>query len=523
MTRALISSRPMTLLGAVVGAVFAFGLTSVVDAKTFRTNLRADPAMMEPITYSEIIAGDVLNNIYEGFSAVADDGSIVPALATKWESSEGGKVWLFTLRRGVKFHTGREFSAKDVKFTMDTLMTPGMKGGLTTTYLKKVVGADALQKGEAKELAGVKVIDAHTIEIRLTEPDVLFSIYPFYFMDSQVIAEHGPEWWSKVSAGTGPYKFVHWKRGVEIKLDAHKDYWGGAPKIDGVMMPIVPSGDTMLSMYDAGELDFSYLTEDAMRRALKDPRYKDQLVSSPRAQSRYIGMNQNLYAPFKDKRVREAISLSLDRNAMIKGLYNDAAFPLHGVTTPGVAGYNPNITPVAFDPVRAKKLLADAGYPDGKGMPPLEISNPPLFKDEITYYANQIKRVLGIDVKVVTVERGTFIKSMNAGEVMFFPWGWTAGYPDANYFLSQMWHSKSPYNRARYSNPQFDALIDKAQTVADPPERYKLYQQAEKVLMDDWGTIPLPVPALVALRKPNVKGVTMTSYGYSSFHKIEIQ
>jgi peptide/nickel transport system substrate-binding protein len=285
----------------------------------------------------------------------------------------------------------------------------------------------------------------------------------------------------------------------------------------------VPSGDTVLSMYDAGALDFSFLPELAMRRALRDPRYAKELISVPRAQSRYMGMNQNLYAPFKDKRVREAISAALDRDAMIKGLFNDAGFPLHGVITPGVAGYNPNIAKVSYDPARAKKLLAEAGYPDGKGMPPLEISNPPDFKDEITYYANQLKRVLGIEVKVVTVERATFIKAMNAGEVSFFPWGWTAGYPDAMYYLSQMWHSKSPYNRARYSNGQYDALIDKAQTVADPTARFKLYHEAEKILMDDWATIPLPIPALVALRKPNVKNVTMTSYGYSSFHKIEIQ
>ena len=506
-----------------IGLAAALALAGAVEAKTFRTNIRADPAMMDPITYSEIVAGDVLDNIYEGFSEVADDGSIVPALATKWEASADNKTWRFTLRRGVKFHSGREFTAKDVKFTMETLMTPGMKGGLTTTYLKKIVGADALQKGETKELAGVKIVDPYTVDINLVEADVLFPIYPFYFMDAAIPAEHGADWWSKASAGTGPFKFVHWKRGVEIKLDAHKDYWGGAPTIDGVQFLIVPSGDTVLSMYDAGALDFSFLPELAMRRALKDPRYAKELISVPRAQSRYMGMNQNLYAPFKDKRVREAISAALDRDAMIKGLFNDAGFPLHGVITPGVAGYNPNIAKVGFDPARAKKLLAEAGYPDGKGMPPLEISNPPDFKDEITYYANQLKRVLGIDVKVVTVERATFIKAMNAGEVPFFPWGWTAGYPDANYYLSQMWHSKSPYNRARYSNGQYDALIDKAQTVADPPARFKLYHEAEKILMDDWATIPLPIPAQVALRKPNVKNVTMTSYGYSSFHKIEIQ
>lgn len=512
-----------TSTAIVLGILLACGIAAPADAKMFRTNLRADPAMIDPITQSEIVAGDVLKNVYESFSAVADDGSIVPSLATSWESLDGSKVWRFNLRRGVKFHSGREFTATDVKYTLETLITPGMKGGVSSLYLKKVVGAADLQAGKAKDLPGVKIVDPYTVEIQLTEPDVLFPIYPFMLMDSKIAAEHGATWWDKASAGTGPFKIVHWKRGVEVRLDAHKDYWGGAPKIDGVLFPIVPSGDTVLSMYDAGELDFSYLSEDAMRRAMNDARYKDQLIRTPRAQSRYIGMNQNLYAPFKDKRVREAISLALDRDAMIKGLYNNTGFPLHGIITPGMAGYNKNITPLKYDPERAKKLLAEAGFADGKGMPPLEISNPPLFKDELAYYANQLKRVLGIEVKVVTVERGTFIKAMNAGEVMFFPWGWTADYPDAMYYLSQMWYSTSPYNRARYSNPEYDKVIDKAATVANLEERFKLYQQAEKVAMDDWATVPLPVPALVALRKPNVKNVTMTSYGYSSFQKIEIQ
>ena len=183
-------------------------------------------------------------------------------------------------------------------------------------------------------------------------------------------------------------------------------------------------------------------------------------------------MNQNLYAPFKDKRVREAISLSLNRDAMIRGLYDGAAFHLNGQITPGVAGYNPNLPQLQYDPERAKKLLAEAGFPDGKGMPPIDITCTAPFKDELTYYANQLNRTLGMQVNVNVVERATFIKSMNAGEVAFFPWGWTAGYPDALYYLAQMWYGPSPYNRARWQNAAYDKAIEEAQTTVDDQKRF---------------------------------------------------
>jgi peptide/nickel transport system substrate-binding protein len=196
---------------------------------------------------------------------------------------------------------------------------------------------------------------------------------------------------------------------------------------------------------------------------------------------------------------------------------------LNGVVTPGVPGFNPDLPVLQYDPDQARKLMAEAGYPDGKGLPPIEISSTEAYKDELTYYANQFQRVLGMPVSVKVVERATFIRAMNAGEVAFFPWGWTADYPDAADYLSLMWYSSSPYNRGRWHNAEYDAVIDKAMTVPDDAARFLLYHQAEKILMDDWAIAPTPMTASVALRKPNVHNVTLTPFGFSLFDKIEIQ
>ena len=136
-------------------------------------------------------------------------------------------------------------------------------------------------------------------------------------------------------------------------------------------------------MYEANELHFALLPDNMARRIINDAKYKDQITQAARAQINYLGMNQNLYAPFKDKRVREAVSLALDRPAMMKGLWGGTALPLNGQVTPGVAGYNPGLPELKYDPERAKKLLAEAGYPGGKGLPPIEIVSTEPSKDEL--------------------------------------------------------------------------------------------------------------------------------------------
>ena len=492
-------------------------------AETLRTNILADPAMVDPITFSELVAGDILGNVYEGFTAIDENGDVVPALAETWEAHDDNLGFTFHLREGVKFHSGRDFTANDVKYTFEQLLLPGNKAGINAEYLESIVGADKVKAGSATELEGVKVIDDHTLEVRFVKPDVLFPIYSIWFMDSGIAGEHGADWATKASAGTGPFAFEAWNRGQDVKLRAHPDYWGGAPEIDGVDFLIVPSDDTAISMFEAGELDVVYVSSvPEGRRILKDPQFADLLLKVPAAQIQYLGMNQNLYEPFKDPKVREAICITMDRDGMVSGLYGGAAFPLYGQMTPGVAGYNPDLPAIPHDPERAKALIAEAGYADGEGLPPLKIATTAPNKDTAAYFASTYKTVLGIPVEVETVERATHIKAMNAGEVPFFHWGWSAGYPDALYFLSQVWYGPSVYNRSRWQNDEFDALIEQSQAVPDSAERYALYQQAEHVLLDDWGTCPTTVRMQIAAVRPNVEGVHLTPFRFLPFQDVKI-
>lgn len=507
----------------ILATTMALGMTAAVQARELRININADPEMIDPITFSALIAGDVLRNVYENFTKVDENGKVLPALALKWTASADNLSWRIELRPNVKFHTGRAFGAKDVKSSFEALLAPGSKAGLQLQYLQRIVGAKDVQDGKTKDLVGVKVVSPLVVEIAFTAPDVLFPIYPFMFFDTQVIADKGPNWFMQTSAGTGPFQFVSWQRGQNVQLKAFKDYYGGAPKIDGLRYIVVPSEETAVTMYEAGELDVLVpASTDLSRRIMRDAKLKAQAQTTPNAQITFLGMNQNLYAPFKDKRVREAFCISIDRDAMTRGLFGGLAQPLYGQITPGIAGYNPNVKKIAYDPERAKKLMADAGFPNGRGLPPLKIANLAPFRNEIAYYADQWKQVLGIQVDLDIQERATFLRSLNAGETPLFSWGWSAGYPDALYYLSQVWHSKSPFNRARYSNPGFDALIDRATITADDATRYRQYHAAEALLLDDWGTCGLFMRTAVTLVKPNVKGVVLSPMRILPYGKVTI-
>lgn len=491
-------------------------------SRVLRVNIEADPAMIDPITYSELLAGDVIGNMYESFTGLDADGNVVPSLATSWKAHDDNKGFRFHLRAGVRFHSGRELTADDVKWSLEQLLLPGNRGGLNAKYAATIEGAEDVESGTTRDLRGVTVLDDHTLDVRFRAPEVLFPIYPIYIMERRAVEQGGEGWATRVSAGTGPFAFAEWKRGQAVRLRAHREYWGGAPEIEGVDFLIVPSDETAISMYEAGELDVAAVKPPATRRVLKDERFRAELLTKPAAQIQYLGMNQALYPPFRDIRVREAVCLALDLEGMSKGLYDGAAKPLVGQVTEGVAGYNPALSPVAYEPERANSLLAQAGYPGGAGLPPIAISGTEPNRMELAYFANQLKNVLGLPIEVRVVERGTHLQAMNAGQEALFPWAWSAAYPDALYFLRDVWYGPSVYNRSRWRNDEYDRLIEKAAETADNESRYQIYHQAEKVLLDDWGTCPLVVRLQVALVKPYVEGVTLTAFRFLPFGQVRV-
>lgn len=509
----------------IVVAVSAGLLLSVAFAgdQILRTNLRADAKTINPIQNSELFSGDVIKHMYESLTTLDIDGNIVPGLATTWETSDDGLSATFTLREGVKFHSGRELTAADVKWTFEQVLTPSKKGGLMVDALRSINGAGAMLRGEASSLAGFRLIDKYRFSVSFDRPTVIFPLYELYVVDSGVEADYGENWSQKASAGTGPFKYKYWRRGVSIELVAFDDYWRGAPTIDGVTFYVVPNIDTTLSMYEAGELDLVDVLPAAARNVTRDPRFAGQLMKKSAAQVRYLALNQSQYAPFRDKRVREAISISLDRAAMAYGLFGGAAVPLYSQITPGFPGYDPATPIIEYDLQRAQQLMTEAGHENGKGLPPLVIQGTHDDKTELAFYADHLKKTLGLPVTVSIVERGTHIKQLNSGTVALFPWGWTADYADPSSFLKDLYYSKSKWNRSRYVNEEFDALIDAAATTVNDARRMSLYRQADRLLMADFGVVPTTVRVQIVIRRPTVDGIRLTALGFMPFYGVSMQ
>jgi peptide/nickel transport system substrate-binding protein len=496
---------------------------AIADAQILRTNINADAKTLNPIQNSELISGEILKHVYESLTTLDIDGNIVPGLATSWSTSDDGMSATFKLREGVRFHSGREFTAADVKWTFEQALTPAKKGGLMVDSLKSIQGADEMLEGKATSLAGFTLIDKRTFSISFDSPTVIFPLYELFIVDSNVEAEYGEDWSQKVSAGTGPFEFKKWQRGVSVELLAFDEYWKAAPGLDGVTFFVVPNIETALSMYEANELDLVSVPRAAARNVRRDPRFAGQLIEKSAAQVSYLALNQRMYAPFEDRRVREAIAISLDRAAMVHGLFGGAAVPLYSQITPGFPGYDPSIPIIEYDPARAKALMAEAGHAGGAGLPPLFIQGTHQDKILLAFYADHLKKTLGFPITTRIVERGTHIRELNSGTVAMFPWGWTADYADPSTFLRDLYHSESKWNRSRYVNPEFDALIDRAVTTANDTDRLAIYRQADRLLMADFGVVPTTVRVQIAIRRPEVNNIKLTAMGFMPFYDVTIQ
>ena len=503
--------------------LLALTAATVAGARDLRVHIFVDPRTLDPVAQWELAGVDVLRNVYQGFAEAGLFGQPRPALALDWRASPDGLGWRFKLRPGVVFHTGKPFTAHDVKASFEAVLRAGAKAGLQAQFLQRVEGAQALREGRATELSGLTVLDDHALDVRFTAPDVLFPFYPFMIFDTAVLEAGDPDWSSKRSAGTGPFRLAEWRSGHELRLVAHPRYWNSAPSIEGVGYVVNPSADAALDLYRAGSVDVvSGLQGGPGRPGLGAPGLAAQVIAAPALQINYLGMNQSLYPPFRDRRVREAFCVAIDRKTLTDDVLAGTAEPLHGLVTPGIAGYDPATRRIAYDPDHARRLLAEAGFPGGKGLPPLRIAKIEQFREEVAFYAERWREVLGAPVEVEIVERGAFLEGIGRGTIPFFSWGWTASVPEALYFLQHLFHSASTFNASRYANPRFDALIDEALRTPGREARIRLYRKAEEVVLDDWGSCGLFVRKIVALVKPNVTGIFLTPMRFLPFDRVKI-
>ncbi|WP_243009149.1 ABC transporter substrate-binding protein [Clostridium sp. AM58-1XD] len=309
-------------------------------------------------------------NIYDRLVEVEvqDDGTtkIVPGLAESWEVTPDGLVYTFNLRQGVKFHNGADFTAEDVKYSLERMLT--VQGGTNSEFVDQIKGASELFEGKAEELEGIKILDDYKAEITLREPYAGFlaclSSPGVAIYDKESTEKAGDQFGldPSVTVGTGPFKFVSWTLNDQLVLVRNEDYWKGASELPGVVIKVVPDVQTQSMMFESGELDIVDL--DYARDSIGhfEEAYPDQIVSGPRVGITYFTMNQNM-EPFNDVKVRKAVQMSIDRQAILDSLYDGKGQLENGIFPHHLIGFNEKLPTIEYNPEEAKKLLAEAATP----------------------------------------------------------------------------------------------------------------------------------------------------------------
>jgi peptide/nickel transport system substrate-binding protein/oligopeptide transport system substrate-binding protein len=492
-----------------------------------RYRLREDPPELDPGAASDVVSAAVLLNVFEGLVSFDPETLIPqPAVAESWTISDDGRVYDFKVRPGVFFHgSGREVTADDVVYSFQRLLDP--KLNLERRWiLEPVLGADDFEHGRATSVKGLEAVSPSDVRITLTEPFAPFlstlcmesvAILPREVYD--VPKEEAP--YLRHPVGCGPFEFVEWQQGNFLKVKAFEKYWGGRPKLNGVTFRFMQDKLTAVEAYKNGELDVVDEIPAGQRGALK-AELGDQYKKWPQLGTYYFGFNQE-NPPFKgNKKLRQAFNHAVNRTYICEKLEEGKDTPAYGILPPGLPGHDPATVQDPYDPELAKKLLAEAGYPEGKGLAPIVLYyNTDDSHQRVAQQVQQDLAAIGVTIELRNSDWASYLKLVEGhdnvnSEVAFYRMGWIADYPDPDNFMTvrlscDYFGPKGNYDR--YCNPEFEKLIDEARRLTKMEDRIPLYHQAEHIAVDDAVWLFIYYYGEEALVKPYVEGFALSPQG----------
>jgi peptide/nickel transport system substrate-binding protein/oligopeptide transport system substrate-binding protein len=490
--------------------------------------LSSEPESLDPAFMTDIYSVTVANNLFDGLVEFDKDLNIMPAIAELWKISRDRRLYTFQLRQGVKFHNGREVTAEDFVFSFSRILHPDTHSPVASLFLN-IEGAKAFHEGKNSEVKGLQALDRYTLKIELDQPFAPF-LSILAMINAKVIPKEALDAdFSRNPVGTGPFKFNNWNPGKEIILTANDAYNLGRPYLDTLYFQIYPNieWEKVFADFERGFLDQSIIPSNRYD-SITSGRYQKQynLVSKPTLNLVYIGMNCR-QKPLDDVRVRQAMAMAVDITTIVTKITKRGSIPAKGILPPGIAGFDPEFQGYGYNRVRARKLLAEAGYPGGNGIPPLEIwtvSKAESVQKELMAYKDYLADI-GIQIIPKVADSWKhFIKLINEKRVPLYYAAWYADYPDPDNFLYVLCHSKSRTNRMGYQNSEIDHLLESARQEVDYMKRIETYREVQKRVMAEAPLIAQHVNSFNYLFQPWVKGIEVSYLGaaYIPFRKIWI-
>ena len=376
-------------------------------------------------------------------------------------------------------------------------------------------------QGKTKRVQGLKAVDRYTLQIVLEEP-LASSLAVLGLAHAAVVpqdeVEKLGERFGRAPVGTGPFKFVRWEPNQEIVLEANDQYYEGRPFLDAIVFKIVVGSklEETFAEFLQGNLEETIIPSEKTDEVRADPQYRQyQRVRKPTLSLLYIGFNTQL-KPFDDQRVRQAFNYAVNTEAIVREITKMGSLPATGVLPPGMLGYDPELQGYAYDPAKAKRLLAEAGYPDGAGFPVVQlwsVHKAESTKAELAAYQRYLAEV-GVQVDIHFAPDWPAYRAMlEQGKLPMFRLVWYADIPDPDNMLSPLLHSTSPTNRTFYRNPLVDQLLEQARKELDEAQRIALYREVERLVMDDAPWITQHHYVLDYLYQPYVQGVEISLLG----------
>lgn len=475
---------------------------------TYRMALVTDPPTLDPAQATDTTSSAVIRQLFDGLLELDERMQPVPGLAERWTVSKDQRVYTFHLRPGVRFHHGRELTARDVKASFERAAR-----GKRPWVFEKIVGAPEWIRGEGAGIRGIRVPDARTVEITLERPFTPFPMLMAYdaaFVVPVEVAERLGPAFATQPVGTGPFRLVAWRHDDQLVLEAFPGHFRGAPHLDRVVYRIIPEETTRFAEYRAGNLEHVDVPTGHFRAIRADPVLAKELHVWPTLGTYALRFTVTR-PPFDNQKVRQALNHAIDKEAIAQVILEGSVVPARGVLPPGMPGYDPELVGYPYDPERARRLLGEAGYPGGRGLPPITLhyNTNPLHRRIAELVQAQL-RALGVSIQLASLDWAAYIKLVDDAGTQWHRMGWIADYPDPENFLTVLFHSRNhgaAGNTSRYANPEVDRLLDEADRLPLGPERLAKYREAERLIVADAPWVFLYHYASRLLQKPYVRGL----------------
>lgn len=480
--------------------------------------LQAKNTTLDPGKVNDTYMAEVMQNVVEPLVAYDENNQIMPCLAERWDVTDGGKTYVFHLRKGVKFTNGRPLVADDFRLSWERYLAPSFASPAAGNYLLNIQGVPEYMAGKAKSISGVKALDASTLSVTLDKARPYFlgnlTVPTSAVMATEVSGAGEATTVDKV-VGTGPYRLTKLVPDAELDLDANEGYWGGKPAVAHVRRPIIIDPSARLSRFLSGDLDYLELDRQSAQNLDKVKAEADHLQFLPRASISFLVLGEKAFPPFRDPRVRQALAMAIDRKRLVGQLlagYDEA----RGLVPHGVPGYREDYKGLPFDPAKARELLAQAGYPGGKGLPTIEFDYTSIRPENRVIaesVATDLDRNLGVKAKPLLLEWGAYLDRQDHGRVPLGTVGWIADYLDPQNFISMQVASFGPQDKEGFKDAQVDALCAQADGDLDPKRRQALYDQAEDRAIEQAARIPIYMENQPVMTSNRVAHLPMNAIG----------